>query len=203
MAYLYDVVMPRANIHSALLPQQHPHTPCIHTHPHTQPHPIQPGGVLYLNWYPVWTGPRGHHIHPGMVKEWEAKLGCVTSSGYRNDGSVIPDWGHVLYNVTQFTAILVNSSMARCPGLVEKVVEYVMQHDDLNKMTYSQVMRLIYEELPQMQLVLATNLQTDEGAVLTDEMAARLRQRYPKEEHFALGEVVLVLEKQGGFVARA
>ncbi len=133
-----------------------------------------------------------------MVREWEVKLGCSTSTGYRNDGSVIPDWGHVLYDINQFTAILVNSSMAQCPGLVERVVSYVMQYDDLNRMTYSQVMRLVREELPQMQLIMATNLPTDEGAVLTDDVAAMLQQRYPKEDHFMLGEVVLLLQKRGG-----
>lgn len=91
--------------------------------------------------------------------------------------------------------MLANTSLGRCPGLVEQIADYALQQRDLNRATYAQVMQLVQTELPAMQLLVATNLPTDEGAVLTDEMQARLKAVVPQEEHFALGEVVLMLEK--------
>lgn len=153
------------------------------------------GGLLYLNWYPVWTGPRGHHVHPGMVAEWEAARGCP-ASGYRNDGTFFPDWGHLLTRGPgDLGAVLANTSLGRCPGLVEHIADYALQQGDLNRATYTQVMGMVQTELLAMQLLVATNLPTDEGVVLTDEMEARLRTAVPQESHFALGEIVLVLQK--------
>ena len=52
-------------------------------------------GYCYAQWEPVWSSPRGHHIHDDMVRSWEEECKIETSH-YKNDGEFIKNWSHLL-----------------------------------------------------------------------------------------------------------
>jgi SAM-dependent methyltransferase len=87
---------------------------------------LKPGGLAYIETAPVWTGPRGHHIHEDMVER-----ASPDETGYRNDGSVIPDWSHLSYNEEKMKVTLERS------GLLQTTVDYILGYlyhsDDLNR----------------------------------------------------------------------
>ena len=61
-------------------------------------------GLAYVEAYPIWTGPRGHHVHEDMVQTW-----CPGMS-YQNDGTIIPEATIVTSSLS--TPPSVNSSTA-------------------------------------------------------------------------------------------
>jgi SAM-dependent methyltransferase len=87
-------------------------------------------GIAYIETYPVWSGPRGHHIHEEMIE----KLGG--SDAYRNDGSVIPDWAHLVFTP---------AAMRRClePILnkesVDYIVDYIYRDADINRKGWREI----------------------------------------------------------------
>lgn len=52
---------------------------------------LKPEGLSFTAWGPAWSSKRGHHLRPhgyyGLID-----FGNFT---YINDGSIIPDWGHL------------------------------------------------------------------------------------------------------------
>lgn len=80
---------------------------------------LKKGGVAIIEFYPVWTSARGHHIHENMVKDWGGQ-------GYANDGSVIPDWGHLRYSREEMHTVL---SPKMRPEVLAQVLEFIYSND--------------------------------------------------------------------------
>jgi SAM-dependent methyltransferase len=54
---------------------------------------LKKDGIAYFETYPVWSSARGHHVFEDMVQKY-----CPDAGPYRNDGTIIPDWGHLAYD---------------------------------------------------------------------------------------------------------
>lgn len=81
-------------------------------------------GIAYIETYPVWSGPRGHHIMEEMIE----KIGG--SQLYRNDGSFIPDWSHLVFTPDQMRRCLEPSLNAKS---VDYIIGYIYRDADINR----------------------------------------------------------------------
>jgi len=97
-------------------------------------------GIAYFETAPVWSGPRGHHIHADMIRE-----NCPGESNFRDDGSVVPDWSHLMFSEAKMRAHL--EPILR-PATVDYVVWYVYHSGDLNKAPWSQIENELHDAFP-------------------------------------------------------
>jgi len=81
-------------------------------------------GIAYIETYPVWTGPRGHHIMEEMIEN------IAGSNVYRNDGDLIPDWSHLVFTPDEMRRCLEPCLDARS---VAYIVEYIYRDADINR----------------------------------------------------------------------
>jgi ubiquinone/menaquinone biosynthesis C-methylase UbiE len=87
-------------------------------------------GIAYIETYPVWSGPRGHHIMEEMIEKIDG------SDVYRNDGSFIPDWSHLVFTPDQMRRCLEPSLNAKS---VDYVVEYIYRDADINRKGWREI----------------------------------------------------------------
>jgi len=89
---------------------------------------LRKDGIGCFETYPVWTGPRGHHAMEVMVERF-----CSNPNSYRNDGSVIPDWSHLVYDEDQMRAAIGN----KVPEEVRDYLLYVIfRAPDMNRVPW-------------------------------------------------------------------
>lgn len=93
----------------------------------------KPKGIAYFETAPVWTGPRGHHIHPDMIVE-----NCPEETAFSDDGTVIPDWGHLRYDENEMRELLETKLQ---PDTVNYIAWYLYHSGDLNKTSWSDLHR--------------------------------------------------------------
>ena len=75
-----------------------------------------------------------------MIDEWAEMIGCSKPwPNYRNDGSTIADWSHLLLSRSEFEAALRESDLHSCAGLPEHVTSYVYDSEDLNRFAYEDI----------------------------------------------------------------
>ncbi len=90
---------------------------------------LRPGGLLYLQYHPIWWSPKGHHMGVDMVWTWIRALMATGKHpecndkelAYANDGSVIPDWAHLLWDRDTMQRHLESTRFGKCPGIVKYV----------------------------------------------------------------------------------
>jgi len=141
---------------------------------------LKPHGRAWIETSPVWTGPRGHHIHEDMVAS-----NCPNETTYRNNGTVIPDWAHLTHTPSEMEIILRQK-------LQQDTVAYIMHYlhgtRDLNK-TGWRAMRAAFENAFPWQKIAAWDLpEADPGLMPKDGaddykiigFAAQLRKRAPQ-----------------------
>ncbi len=75
---------------------------------------LKKDGIAYFETYPVWTSARGHHVFEDMVQK-----DCPDAGPYRNDGSIIPDWGHLSYDEECMRRLV-------APRVPSEVLEYIL-----------------------------------------------------------------------------
>eukprot|EP00850_Spirogloea_muscicola_P021687 SM000258S09103 [mRNA] locus=s258:136780:138517:+ [translate_table: standard] len=92
---------------------------------------LKSGGLAYIAWHPVWTGPFGHHIHDDMVHRRARRLN-VTSL-YANNGSFIPPWGHLLHSRDELRTILLNRPGMGPPSLIDGLLDFIYNDRNLNR----------------------------------------------------------------------
>jgi len=99
-------------------------------------------GYCYAKWYPIWSGPRGHHVHDdvSMVKTWEKETNCKKSI-YKNNGFFIPDWSHLLLDKKEMSEKLLPKLKNK--KLVEKIVDYIYENNDINRIFFDEVIKVI------------------------------------------------------------
>ena len=94
---------------------------------------LKKGGVAILEFYPVWSGPRGHHIHEDMVKAWGGER-------YVNDGSIIPDWGHLRCTQEEMQALLKDKMRA---DVLDQVLTFIYSKqpnfNGINRLPWSRI----------------------------------------------------------------
>ncbi len=101
-------------------------------------------GVAYFETNPIWTGPRGHHIHEDMIRN-----SCCTTEQYRNDGSIIPDWGHLVYDEQQMRDAVSGKLNAET---VNWILDYIYHSRDLNRWGWLKIHRAFQSLFPVLEL---------------------------------------------------
>lgn len=101
---------------------------------------LKDGGFCYARWKPIWSGPRGHHVHDNMVRLWENYLKIKTTV-YKNDGQFIKDWSHLLLSKEEMFDSLM--PMLKTAKLVNMIVEFIYLSDNINRIFFDEIMDLI------------------------------------------------------------
>jgi ubiquinone/menaquinone biosynthesis C-methylase UbiE len=92
---------------------------------------LRAGGIGCFETYPVWTGPRGHHAMEVMVQRF-----CSDPDAYKNDGSIIPDWSHLVYDEEKMRAAIGD----KVPAEVRDYLLYVIfRAPDMNRVSWSTI----------------------------------------------------------------
>jgi SAM-dependent methyltransferase len=101
---------------------------------------LKPGGLAYIETAPVWSGPRGHHIHEDMV------VGAVPEdTGYRNDGTVIPDWSHLRLDAGGMRSQLAGRLRTET---INYIIHYLYETDDLNRRGWMEIEAALRQSFP-------------------------------------------------------
>ena len=101
---------------------------------------LRPNGVCYLETAPLWTGPRGHHIMESMIAE-----NCPWESHFRDDGSIIPDWSHLVLDRPQMEEMLRDRVL---PETSDYILQYLYDSTDLNKTPWRIIKNSILTSFP-------------------------------------------------------
>jgi SAM-dependent methyltransferase len=86
---------------------------------------LKPGGVCFMETAPVWTSARGHHVMQYMISE-----NLPHETRFREDGSIVPDWGHLRLDRQQMAAAIGNKVL---PETRDYILWYLYDSGDLNK----------------------------------------------------------------------
>lgn len=97
---------------------------------------LKTGGLASVAWGPSWMSRKGHHIHEDMVEEWARSQGVQFT--YRNDGSIIPDWSHLVWNKEEMVEYLVQKR-GMPQALAEKCGHFIYDSRDTNHVPYHMV----------------------------------------------------------------
>ncbi len=106
---------------------------------------LKPGGICYMETAPVWTSARGHHLMESMVAE-----NIPEEAGYRDDGSVIPEWGHLSMTREQMAEAIGDKVL---PKTREYLLRYLYDSRGLNKTPWSGVCRAFRESFAAVHLI--------------------------------------------------
>lgn len=97
---------------------------------------LKDSGYCYAKWEPVWSSPRGHHIHDDMVKDWENEY-KIEKTNYLNDGEFIKNWSHLLLSKDEMFECLMPKLKNK--ELVKHIVEYIYESTDINRLFFDEV----------------------------------------------------------------
>lgn len=100
---------------------------------------LRTGGYGFFNWYPLWSGATGHHIHPDMVSNKARELGSKPPA-YSLDSASIPFWGHLLFSATEMLDFLCDRQRYD-RSLAEWMRDYIYYGKDLNRWLWRDVWR--------------------------------------------------------------
>lgn len=106
---------------------------------------LKPHGVCYMETAPVWTSARGHHLMQSMVTE-----NIPEETRYRDDGSVIPEWGHLSMTREQMAEAIGDKVL---PQTREYLLRYLYDSRDLNKTPWSSVCQAFRESFPAVRMM--------------------------------------------------
>lgn len=96
---------------------------------------LKRSGIAYLETAPVWSGPRGHHIHPDMIAG-----NCPEETEFSDDGSVVPHWGHLLFTEEEMRKDLERKLN---PKTIDYICQYIYHSSDLNRIPWSGIKSLL------------------------------------------------------------
>lgn len=101
---------------------------------------LKPDGLAYIETAPVWSSARGHHVMTSMIHE-----NCPTEASFRDDGSILPEWGHLSMTQSELEAHLQGKV---APATVQYILWYLFQSGDLNRATWSSIHRILSGAFP-------------------------------------------------------
>ncbi len=88
-------------------------------------------GIAYFEAAPIWTSARGHHIHEDLVFDC-----CRPEKKYRNDGTIIPDWSHLVCDESRMRS-LIEGKLS--PKTVEWIPFMIYHSDVLNRKGWREI----------------------------------------------------------------
>lgn len=101
---------------------------------------LKPSGVAYIETAPLWTSARGHHIMESMVN-----VDCPTEKNYRDDGTIIPDWGHLGLD-EQGMCLLLDGTLQAATR--EYILRIIYRSDVLNKTPWRTIRKQLDQAFP-------------------------------------------------------
>eukprot|EP01024_Parvocaulis_polyphysoides_P052352 TRINITY_DN5166_c0_g3_i1.p1 TRINITY_DN5166_c0_g3~~TRINITY_DN5166_c0_g3_i1.p1 ORF type:complete len:367 (+),score=40.49 TRINITY_DN5166_c0_g3_i1:213-1313(+) len=110
-------------------------------------------GALYLEWNPQYYGKYGHHVHGGMVKGWWEEYKCVNNTQI-NDWYYqwVGKWDHFLKTPEGLKEELMQGPLGSCEEVVDELVRYVYDKNDLNQVPFEEVLRF-FRRLPDVDIL--------------------------------------------------
>jgi ubiquinone/menaquinone biosynthesis C-methylase UbiE len=121
----------------------------------------KPAGITYFETAPVWTSARGHHVMESMVAE-----NCPHETGFKDDGSIIPDWSHLKLDEAQMRDQI--QSKVR-PETANYIIWYLYHSNDLNRTPWSQVRTALEATFPITKITECPISVNDESKMPDDE----------------------------------
>eukprot|EP00897_Mesotaenium_endlicherianum_P003360 jgi/Mesen1/3051/ME000018S02362 len=168
---------------------------------------LKKGGLAFIAWDPVWTGPFGHHVHEDMVHRRASRINLT--SMYVNNGSFIPPWGHLLYKRDELYHLLLQKQGMGSAELISGILDFVYDGKNINRVPYSVIdnalSSLPWESLPPSNGCQShTRSWSSRDGVLqkvhpevTPDQLLRLRKLYPDEKDFDKGPCIFAARKRG------
>ena len=143
---------------------------------------LRSDGIGCFETYPVWTGPRGHHAMEVMVERF-----CSDPSGYRNDGTIIPDWSHLVYDEDQMRSALEGK-------VSEEVRDYLLyvifRAPDMNRVPWRDIANAFQENFNEVLI----SPSPEPGA------STGLRPTWPPDDYDVAGFSAIVRKSRSGRV---
>ena len=143
-------------------------------------------GYCYARWEPIWSGPRGHHIHDDMVRLWE-EFCQVESSIYTNNGKFIPDWSHLLLSKAKMIQSL--SVKLKSRELVEIIGRYIYESDNLNRLFFDEIEKIFSRK--NIRIIFWKKKTAD----IPSEVLRKLKNKYSYRDFCSINSEVLFTHK--------
>jgi ubiquinone/menaquinone biosynthesis C-methylase UbiE len=140
---------------------------------------LRPGGSLYANFGPIWSGCRGHHIR--------VQVGEREFRHFRPESNPLPDYCHLLMTRRELREALTDRLAV---PYVEPIVTWVFDDPGINRWFHHQYLQA-FSESP--FNVVSVRSERDR---LDGQLGRILRFRYPQESAFDVTNVEVVLSKQ-------
>jgi ubiquinone/menaquinone biosynthesis C-methylase UbiE len=104
---------------------------------------VKRNGYIYAVWYPIWSGPRGHHVHDdeSFVAKFTEKYG-ETKIKYVNNGEIIPDWHHLIFSPTEMHHHL--SGQFQNDAFTNAIVDWIYKSNELNRLFFEDIDKLFH-----------------------------------------------------------
>lgn len=77
---------------------------------------LKPGGHVLINFQPIWTSPRGHHLHHIDVLS-----------------KLIPPWGHLLCTEKMMIEVLGKDYPVNMPMSLDEVIHWIYRSSEINR----------------------------------------------------------------------
>ena len=146
-------------------------------------------GRGFFNWYPLWSGATGHHVHLDMLSREARRLG-LRLPAYSLDGTSIPFWGHLLFSAREMLSFLVEERQYD-PALAEWMKDYIYHKQDLNRWFWRDVWRSFQDLDWNIVEVHHRGLMPMNSETLT-----KLQRKYGVAENFSISGAKIVVQKQ-------
>lgn len=149
---------------------------------------LRTGGYGFFNWYPLWSGATGHHIHPDMVSNKARELGSKPPA-YSLDSASIPFWGHLLFSATEMLDFLCDRQRYD-RSLAEWMRDYIYYGKDLNRWLWRDVWRSFQVLDWDASEVCHRGIRSIDASTLT-----KLQQKYGFTDGFQISGAKIVVKK--------
>jgi SAM-dependent methyltransferase len=149
---------------------------------------INDDGYIYLDWFDIWSGSEGHHIHNDMIRWWEDILDVPNNQRiYDRELKDIPDWSHLLWNKDEMYNHL-NKKIKHEP-LLNKIIKFIYVDDDINRIYYSDIKKLIYEKFKIIRII-------ERKENIPNHILTKLNEKYPSKSFGIYGANYILQNKK-------
>jgi SAM-dependent methyltransferase len=139
---------------------------------------LRPGGILYSNYGPIWSGCRGHHLR--------VQMGEREFRHFKPETNPLPDFAHLLLGKAELREAL---AAVLEPVYIEPIVGWVYDDEGINRLFHHQ-----YVELFRASPLRLLSLRPETDPVDL-QLARVLRLRHPREQHFEITNCEVVLAR--------
>lgn len=142
---------------------------------------LAPGGLVYTNFGPIWSGGKGHHLR--------VEVDGLELRHFMPEKNPLPDFIHLLMLPEQLREALTGRLEDK---LVEPVVHWVYRDQGINRLFYHDYLRIFSESS------FTVRRQRAEKDRLDPQLRRILELRHPGESAFEVTNLEAVLAKSAG-----